>query len=979
MKRFTLILSLLVAMVTTAMAQIDLVDGGIYKIMNIAYPTKCIYDGNVTSAKAGVFNANSANHYWVVVANEDGTFLLKNLSSNKYLNGGEKAGSKHWQMGAEETKLYIYKHSEGKYYISYTQLSDIAEQSQTCAHNPSDHDNLVTWNNVEGGTQLNPSTWNFVLVSSLSILESKTNEAKTFLAEKGFAVNVGEAVALSVGEGGNLTTNFPAIDGDVLDNCIDSQSSTLFHSDWMADGSVKHYLQVDLGEGNELEAFELNYVTRQSGNNAAPYTAVVYGSNDAENFTAIAELSKNDFYNPLPRTNGPSYSATLVADKPYRYIRFTVLTSPNSNGSFGLAEFEIKKATVTKGTDADRFRAYNFLNTISNESNAAKFLFLVEALTGALQEYPITISTNTDEPVCYAIKSARSDAWNDGDYYWTFTPGNGGAITIFPYVTIDSEDYKKDIYKYWFFQENKEGHLQMIPAADRNNPMGYLTVQNGHSKMRNDASVSGFAGNTYKLVDNSSSYNTYPYALQPYGTDNYVSNFGGKDGHPMGFWNGDGFGDTGGRFEFVELETPSKELETLSASIVAARTYKAGTEVGEFTEAAIENLKTILDAATVVLADATSSDEQCLTHISAIEEAVKTLAINLPVESKFYTITNQGADRTGMTALTVEANGGLRGVAATAMDGVFQFVKANNNTFYLYSVERGTYLSTATLSGDDAQNYALATEISEAKTVTLSSLANGVVGITPNGGHMLHVAGGSKVVGWNETAATKASAWVIEEVEDITALSHDVTIGEAGYATLHLNYAVTIPEGVEAYAVSEINEGYVSMTAVTGAIPANEAVILKKAEGQPIDATPYKFNYAESATDVETNLLEGTTIDTYIAGPAYVLGYINVAEEGQEERKEVGLYKTILNRDENGNATGTTHFKNNANKAYLVVPGASEVASYSFRFGEGTTGINEITDNRVQSTVIYDLTGRRVENISAPGIYIVNGVKKLVR
>ncbi len=37
---------------------------------------------------------------------------------------------------------------------------------------------------------------------------------------------------------------------------------------------------------------------------------------------------------------------------------------------------------------------------------------------------------------------------------------------------------------------------------------------------------------------------------------------------------------------------------------------------------------------------------------------------------------------------------------------------------------------------------------------------------------------------------------------------------------------------------------------------------------------------------------------------------------------------------------------------------------------EGTTGIDEITDNRVQSTVIYDLSGRKVENMTE-GIYII--------
>lgn len=42
------------------------------------------------------------------------------------------------------------------------------------------------------------------------------------------------------------------------------------------------------------------------------------------------------------------------------------------------------------------------------------------------------------------------------------------------------------------------------------------------------------------------------------------------------------------------------------------------------------------------------------------------------------------------------------------------------------------------------------------------------------------------------------------------------------------------------------------------------------------------------------------------------------------------------------------------------------------------TAIEEITDNRVKSTDIYDLQGRKVENPSK-GIYIINGKKVLVK
>ena len=51
-----------------------------------------------------------------------------------------------------------------------------------------------------------------------------------------------------------------------------------------------------------------------------------------------------------------------------------------------------------------------------------------------------------------------------------------------------------------------------------------------------------------------------------------------------------------------------------------------------------------------------------------------------------------------------------------------------------------------------------------------------------------------------------------------------------------------------------------------------------------------------------------------------------------------------------------------------------------FRIGvvDAATGIGEITDNRVQSTGVYDLQGRKVEN-PAKGIYIIDGKKVLVK
>ena len=61
---------------------------------------------------------------------------------------------------------------------------------------------------------------------------------------------------------------------------------------------------------------------------------------------------------------------------------------------------------------------------------------------------------------------------------------------------------------------------------------------------------------------------------------------------------------------------------------------------------------------------------------------------------------------------------------------------------------------------------------------------------------------------------------------------------------------------------------------------------------------------------------------------------------------------------------------------YFKVAGLKSVTAYEFT---GTTGIENVKGENGKVKTIFDLTGRRVEDITAPGIYIVNGKKVLVK
>ena len=215
--------------------------------------------------------------------------------------------------------------------------------------------------------------------------------------------------------------------------------------------------------------------------------------------------------------------------------------------------------------------------------------------------------------------------------------------------------------------------------------------------------------------------------------------------------------------------------------------------------------------------------------------------------------------------------------------------------------------------------------------------------------------------GGDQFNMSHGSITVSFEVEEAQNFTENVTF-VAEFATLHLGYKVAVPAGVEAYAVSEV-EDWAMLAPIENVIPAATPVILRNVG----DATSYDFSYtSDEAPTVEKNLLKGSIVDRYVAEDAFVLSLYD---------NEIGLYKATLNQLDN------TAFFNNANRAYLPAADELKAIFYAFNFDwNGTTGIEgvEAAEDNLKNAS-YDLTGRKIKQITAPGIYIINGEKCVVK
>lgn len=311
-------------------------------------------------------------------------------------------------------------------------------------------------------------------------------------------------------------------------------------------------------------------------------------------------------------------------------------------------------------------------------------------------------------------------------------------------------------------------------------------------------------------------------------------------------------------------------------------------------------------------------------------------------------------------ALSTTQNNNNRGQVAITKDE--EKVALNDNVQILTLGKPSNHFELYTGSG---YLYAASSSSNHLKTETTVS-ANGRWAINISDGVASIVAQGKNtrnVMRYNQDfslfscyavdKATDQKNISLYKVDLVTIEDPILNVTSASWATLYLGYNVVIPEDVTCYVASEINGESVKLEEVTGVLPANTAVIVKADEGD------YEFKVTD-VTATAVSPMKGSVKNEYITEEAYVLGIVD---------GEVGLYKAKM--------MGGV-FLNNANKAYLPATAVQSNAK-ALKFNFDTTGVEGVKVETAGKKVIYDLSGRRVNEMTQPGIYIVNGKKVMVK
>ena len=184
----------------------------------------------------------------------------------------------------------------------------------------------------------------------------------------------------------------------------------------------------------------------------------------------------------------------------------------------------------------------------------------------------------------------------------------------------------------------------------------------------------------------------------------------------------------------------------------------------------------------------------------------------------------------------------------------------------------------------------------------------------------------------------------------------------AAISTFCAPFATVAPNNVEVYIAASDESHYIKLQKVEGAVPANTGVVLVSTDdaqvGEAVTMVPAT---TEELADVTGNLLRGDAAKADFTVDAAVNAYVLGAVDGV-----AGFYP--LSASDRTIKQG---------KAYLELDASLSAVKLYFG-GDEATGIETVVKENANAP-IFDLSGRRVVNVTKGGIYIQNGKKFIVK
>jgi hypothetical protein len=121
------------------------------------------------------------------------------------------------------------------------------------------------------------------------------------------------------------------------------ENKNFFHTTWNNPPAGPHYIEVDLGENNDLAQFVISYSTRINSDGQLadfPDAIEILGCNEKDGaYTHIATLEDN-----LPQAQGQRWESAIVVNEGFRFLRFNVSAEKTF---WHMAEFDITRMSAS--------------------------------------------------------------------------------------------------------------------------------------------------------------------------------------------------------------------------------------------------------------------------------------------------------------------------------------------------------------------------------------------------------------------------------------------------------------------------------------------------------------------------------------------------------------------------------------------------------------------------------------------------------